>query len=179
MFAKVLAAVLELVPDKTDAVQVGPHGELLVFALVFLAAGALLGQGLVVQRQGQNNVAPYLAGVQLAVEAAKLNRMIAVKKAVQVQKMVPAIVIMAAAAFVVTRVPDILYRRHRLGFQPVHFIHQGRVHLLAEPHPFRLYLQSFVKKVVLAGDDVDKVSDAPGRMVGTVQVNMDVMQSFT
>jgi len=52
VFAKVLAAVLELVPDKTDAVQVGPHGELFVFNLRLFSAGALLGQSLVVQRQG-------------------------------------------------------------------------------------------------------------------------------
>jgi hypothetical protein len=52
VFAKVLAAVFELVANEADAVQVSPHGELFVFNLGLPGAGAFLGQCLVVYGQG-------------------------------------------------------------------------------------------------------------------------------
>ena len=81
-----LPAILELVADKADAVEVGAHREFLVLGLVLPATRAFLRQRLVVERQGQDNVAPYLAGVELAVEAPQLDRAVAVEEAMQVQE---------------------------------------------------------------------------------------------
>ena len=52
--------------------------------------------------------------------------------------MVSAVVVMGAPAFAVTLVPDALDSCHGLGLAAVYLLNQRRVHLLAEPHPFRL-----------------------------------------
>ena len=85
-----LPAVFKLVADKPYPVKVCPHRKLLVFHLRLLGAGALLRQCLMVERQGQNNVASYLACVKGAVEAPELYRMIPREKAVEVEKMISA-----------------------------------------------------------------------------------------
>jgi len=81
MAAKMLAAVFEFLTNQSDTVKVCSHCELFVLSLVFLAARASLCQCLMVQRQGQNNVAANLARVKLAVKAPQLHRMVAVEKA--------------------------------------------------------------------------------------------------
>ncbi len=76
-----LAAVFEFIANQTNAVKVGAHGELFVLGLIFLAARASLRQCLMVQRQGQNNVAANFACMEFtAIESAKLYRMVAVEK---------------------------------------------------------------------------------------------------
>jgi hypothetical protein len=97
---------------------------------------------------------------------------VAVPKAVQVQKVVAAFMVVAAAAFAVAFVPEFLKPPHGFWFSGVNLFHQGGVHLLAESHPFMLNLQGLIKKVVLAGDDIDEVPNAPGRMIRAVQVNV-------
>ena len=69
VLAKVFAAVFELVANKPNPVEVGAHGEFLVLDLRLAAAGAALGERLMVEGQGEDDVAAYLARVQLAVEA--------------------------------------------------------------------------------------------------------------
>jgi hypothetical protein len=96
-----------------------------------------------------------------------------------IKKMVPAIVIMGASAFAVTLVPDALNRSHGFGLTPVHLFNQSLIHLLAKPHPIRLNLQCLIEKVVLAGDNVDKITDASRRVVCPVYMDMNLMQSFT
>jgi hypothetical protein len=58
--------------------------------LVFPAACTLLGQCLLVQGKGKDYVASYFSGMQGAVESPKFDRMVASKKAVEVQKVVSA-----------------------------------------------------------------------------------------
>jgi len=82
MFAKVLTAVFELVADETNPVEVGAHGELLVFNLRLSAAGAPLGECLMVEGQSENDVTAYLTRMEFAVKASKLYRVIPVEKAV-------------------------------------------------------------------------------------------------
>jgi hypothetical protein len=55
----------------------------------------------------------------------------------------------------------------------VQLFHQKGVHLFAVGHPLRHSLQCLVKKVVLAGDDVDKIADAARRMHAAVEVNVN------
>jgi len=98
--------------------------------------------------------------------------MVAVKKAVQVQKVVAALMVVTAAAFQVAFVPELLKFPHGFRLSDVYLFHQSIIHLLAKSHPFRLYLQGLVKKVILAGDDVDEVSNASWCMVRPVQVYM-------
>lgn len=66
-----LAAVLELVADEANSVQVGAHRELGVLGLGSARACAPLGERLVVEREGEHDEASDLACVKLvAVEAA-------------------------------------------------------------------------------------------------------------
>jgi hypothetical protein len=69
VLAKVFSAVLEVISNKADSVKPGSHGELRVFNLWLLAAGALLGQGLMVHCKAQCNVASNLSCVKRSVEA--------------------------------------------------------------------------------------------------------------
>ena len=117
--------------------------------------------------------------MKLTVKAPKLYCVITGEKAVKVQEVVAAVVIMLVAALAVAFVPNLLNHSHGLRLAAVHFVDQYAVHLLAVVHPLRRYLKCLVKKVILAGDDVNKVSDAPWCMVGTIKVNVDFMQSFT
>lgn len=86
---------------------------------------------------------------------------------------------MLVATFTVAFVPYLLNFSHGFRLATVHFVNQYAVHLFAVAHPLRRYLKCLVKKVILAGDDINKFSDAPWCVVGTVEVNVDVMQSFT
>ena len=99
--------------------------------------------------------------------------MVAGKKAVQVQEMVAAAVVVAAAAFAVPFVPNALDLREGLWLALVHPVDQVGIHLFAKAHPVWFNLQRLIEKVVLAGDDVDKVADAFGRVVCAVEVYMD------
>lgn len=168
-----LPAVLEFVADQADSVQVGPHGELFILCLVFPAARALLGLCLMVQREGKDNIAADFPCMKLAVEAAKLHRVVPGEKAVQVQKMIAAGMVVAFPTFVISGVPDSFNIAHGFWLHAVHSGNQIRVQRFAEPHAVRLDLQGFIEKVVLAGDDIDKIPDAARRMVRAVEMNMN------
>ena len=99
--------------------------------------------------------------MKLTVKSPKLYCVIAGEKAVKVQEVVATVVIMLVAAFAVAFVPNLLNCSHGLRLAAVHFVDQYAVHLLAIVHPLRRNLKRLVKKVILAGDDVNKVSDAP------------------
>ena len=168
-----LAAVCKFFSDEADAVEVGAHREFLVLGLRLSGAGALLGERLLVERKGEDNVAADFPGVELAVEAAEFNRMVAGEKAVQVQKMIAAVVVVPVAALTVALVPDVLKLSHCLRSAAVHLFHQKGVHLFAVGHAVRFNLQGLVEKVVFAGNDVDEVTNASWGMVATIKVNVD------
>lgn len=83
-----LSAVCKLLTDEADAVEVSTHCEFLVLSLWLFCRCTFLCEGLLVERKGENNVGAQLACVKLAVEASKFNRVVSVKKAMQIQKMV-------------------------------------------------------------------------------------------
>jgi hypothetical protein len=85
---QVFSAVLELVTDEAYSVKVGSHCELFVFNLGFLRGCTLLCQSLVIKGKGKNYVASDFACVKLAVEASKLNCVVACEKGMQVEEMV-------------------------------------------------------------------------------------------
>ena len=99
-------ATLELVTNKSDAVQPHPHSKLLIFLLDFPVTGAFLRQRLMVERESQHDICPDFSGVQCAIEASEFHRMVAMKKAMQVQKMIAALVIVTIAATRIILIPD-------------------------------------------------------------------------
>jgi hypothetical protein len=92
-----------------------------------------------------------------------------------IKKVVSAIMVMGASAFAVTLVPDALNRCHGFGLTPIHLLNQCRIHLFTKPHPVRLNLQCFIEKVILAGDNIDKIADASRSVVCTVYMDMNFM----
>lgn len=62
---------------------------------------------------------------------------------------------------------------HGLWLAFVHFGNQSRIKRFAEPHPLWLNLQGFVEKVILAGDDINKVPNAARRMVRAIKVKVN------
>ena len=177
VLVEMFPAAFELVTDKTDAVQVDPHGKLLIFLLDFVVAGTFLGQSLVVQGQGEHHVCPDLPGMERPIKAPELHGMVAVEEAVQVEEVVAALMVVAVPAPGIFLVPDILKLLHGSGLCLVHPLHQPQVRLLAVAHPFRCDLQRLVEQVIMAGDDVDEVADAPYGMSLPIQVDMDAAGS--
>lgn len=110
MLIEVLAAAFELVAGEPDADEIDSHGELLVLGLYLAVAGVLLRQRLVVHRQSEHDVGPYLSGVERAVKAAQLHRVIAVEEAVQIEKVVAAVVVVRIAGSTILAVPRMSIR---------------------------------------------------------------------
>lgn len=173
VLVKVLPAVFELIANEADPIEIRPHGEALIFFLHFLIPGVLLSERLVVQCQSQHDVGADLSGVKRAVESPELHRAVAMEETVQVQKVVSAAVVVLIAAFPITLVPDGFDLVEGGGLGLVHPFHQISVHLLAVTHSLRLNLQCLIEQVVVAGNDVDEVTDASRGVVGAVQVDMD------
>ncbi len=166
-------ATFIFVADKTDSVKINPHSEFLIFRLHLPAACAFLLQRLIIQRQSEYNVSTDFACVKLRVEPAQFDRMVAGEKAVQIAKMVAAAVVVRRAAAMIAGIPNLLDLLEGLGFLPVHLLYQVGVHLFAVADTLRFNLQRLVKQVVVACNDVDKVPDAPRRVVRPIQVYMD------
>lgn len=141
MLVEMLPAALELVTDESDAVQPNTHGELLIFFLHFAVTGAFLCQRLMVQGERQHDICPDFPGMERAVEAPKLYRMVAMEEAVQIEKMIAAGVVVAAAASRIVLIPNGFYLWERPWLYLVHPFYQNSVHFLAVTHPLRRNLQ--------------------------------------
>ncbi len=115
-----LTAVFKLVTDKADPIKVHSHGEFIVFRLHFPAGGTLLCQCLMIESQSQHYIGPDFSGMQIRIEATKLNSAVAGKKAVKIEKVVTAVVIMLETAFPISFIPDGLNLRKAAGLSPVH-----------------------------------------------------------
>ena len=76
VLVEMLPAALELIADKTDAVQPHPHSKLLIFFLHLAVAGAFLCQRLMVQGERQHDICPDFPGMERAVEAPQFHRMV-------------------------------------------------------------------------------------------------------
>ncbi len=173
MPVQVLPAAFKLVTDKPNTVQPYTHGELLVFFLHLAAAGAFLGQRLMVQGERQHDICPDFPGVQRPIKPPKLNRMVPMKQAVQVEEVVTARVVMAGAVSGVFLIPDGLDLLKGFGLLFVQPLHQIGVHLLAVMHPLRRNLKGLIEQVIVRIDDVDEVADASWRMARAVQMDVD------
>lgn len=60
-------AVLELVPNQSKYVEVGPYGELLFLDLRLLARCARLSESVVVKCQGKDDVSSHLPGMEVRI----------------------------------------------------------------------------------------------------------------
>ncbi len=173
MFVKVLPAALKFLADKSNAVQIGAHGELLVLGLDFMVECRFLGKGLMVHRKCEHDIGPDFPGMELTVEAPQLHGMMAVEKTVEIEEMVAALVVMGVTVTTILLVPDPLNLPKCLWLQPVHLLYQISVHLFAVVHPVRCDLESLVKQVVARGNQVNEVTDAARSMLPSVQMDMD------
>ena len=141
MLIQMFPATLELVTNKSDAVQPHAHCELLVFFLHFPAAGAFLGKHLMVQGERQHDIRPDFPGVECAVEPPEFHRMAAMEETVQIEKMIAALMVVAVPATRIVLIPDGLYLLQCFWFHLIHPPYENRVHFLAIAHPFRRNLQ--------------------------------------
>lgn len=108
-----------------------------------------------------------------AVEASQLNRVVSVEKAVEVQEMVAAVVVVGCAASPIALVPNVLKGAHGGWLSFLDFVDQAFVDLLAITLPCWVDVQGFVKKVVACVNDVDEVLDGCEVVAGAVEVDVD------
>ena len=94
--------------------------------------------------------------------------MVSVEEAVQVEKMIAALMIMPVPVVAVTRIPDVLNLIKGVRLALVEVLYQISVHFLTIAHPLRRDLECFVEEVVMTGDNVDKVPNASGGVVCSV-----------
>ena len=93
-----LPATFELIANKPDPIEISPHSEPFIFLLDFPVTGAFLCQRLMIERECQHDICPDLSGMKRTVEPPQFHRVVAMKKAVQVQKMIAALMVMTVAA---------------------------------------------------------------------------------
>ena len=90
----------------------------------------------------------------------------------QIEEMIPRLMIVKVTALVVALVPNGLKLTEGLWPAAVHFLNQVAVHLFAVAHPPRLYLQSLIKQVIFTGDDIYEVTDTLRCVRSAVQVDV-------
>lgn len=163
----------ELFTDKADPIEIDSHGEFFVFLLYFPVARAFLCQCLMVHRQGKHDICADLTGVELAVETAKLDRMVTVEEAMQIEEMVTAVMIVAVTVAAITGVPDILQLRESVRLLLIKPLYQIGIHLQAIPHPLRFDLKCFIEQIISAGDEVDEITNGSRCVWFSVEVDMD------
>ncbi len=173
MLVEVLSAALELVTDEADAIEINSHGKLLIFFLHLVIPRTLLAERLMVHGKSEHDVRADFPGVQGAVEATKLNGMVAVEETVQIEEVVATVVIMGFPHSTVALIPNALNLREVFRLDGVHSFDQVGIHLFAVAHPCRSDLQGFVKQIIAAGNEIDKVADAPWGMVGSIKMDVD------
>ncbi len=128
---EMLSATLELVSDEPDAVEIDPHGKLLIFFLNLVVPRTLLAECLMVHGESEHNVRTDFSSVQGAIEATKLNGVVAVEEAVQIEEVVAAVVIMGFPHSTVALIPNALNLCEVFGLDGVKAVHQVAVHLFA------------------------------------------------
>ena len=166
-------AVLEFLAYHPDSVKVGTHSELLVLDLRLLATSAFLGQCLMVKCQSQTNVTSHLSSVEFAIETPKFDGVVTSEETMEVKEVISTIVIVCISASVVALVPDIGKLSQCLRMLLVDVGDQVFVHLLAEPHSFRLDFKRLVKKVVFRSDYIDEVPNGSYIVVRAIKVDVD------
>ena len=112
-----------------------------------------------IQCKGKNNVCSNFSGVKNAVESSKLNRVMSLKKAVEVQEMISAVMVMCVSVVVISFVPNIRNLRHCARFSGVEFSYEPLIKSLTIIDSALLDLKCFLQKVVFGCDNIYKVSD--------------------
>lgn len=174
MLGQVHSAVLEFVSGKSDAVQVGAHGELPVFGLHRARTRAGLRKRLAIEGEGEYDVGADLPSVESGVEAAELDRVVPVRLevAVEVQEMVAASVVMTVSG-AVAAIPYPLHVGHVGGADALQALQHLPIGLSAPLLPRRIKLEGVVQEVFLGGDNLDEVLEAAYGMRCPVQVDVD------
>ena len=113
-----------------------------------------------------------------AVEAAKLDCVVALEEAVKVKKMVSAVMVMYAPQASVPCVPKVLKLFKGFRLSAVHPVDELRVQRFAPACSDRLNLKRLVKDVVLRCDDVNEVPKALDRVVCSVKVEVKSACAF-
>ncbi len=111
--------------------------------------------------------------MELAVKPPQLHGVVAVEKTVEVEEMVPALVVMGVTVTAIFLVPDPLNLLKCLWLCLVHLVYQISVHLFAVVHPVWCDLESLVEQVIARGNQVHKVTDAAWGVLAPVQMDMD------
>ena len=78
--------------------------------------------------------------MERAVEPSQLHRLVSVEKAMEVEKMITAVVVVLVAVFPIPLIPDTFDVRKGCGLGLVHPLNQPDIHLLTVAHPLRLDL---------------------------------------
>lgn len=87
--------------------------------------------------------------------------------------MVPTVVVVCAAARLITLVPSVSNLLQGLWSAFIHAPNHVLVHLFAVTHPTGFNLKRLVEKVVFAGNNIYEVADAAGSVFATVEVDVD------
>lgn len=111
--------------------------------------------------------------MELAVETAKLDRMVTMEEAMQIEEMVTAVMVVTITVAAITGVPDILQLRESVRLLLIESLHQIGIHLQAIPHPLWFDLKRFIEQIISAGDEVDEVADGSWRVRFSIEMDMD------
>ena len=167
-----LPAGLEFVSDQPKPKHPAPESVFLVVRLRLLGGGFILGQGLMGHRQAELDVCLDFPCVEGSVEKPELDGPFG-KGGVEVEAVVPAVVVMFIPAKGCLDVPDVGEFVHGLGLFFVQLVKEGAVRLLAvSAFPQRVDLEGMVDHVFLAGHQVHQVPQGfRGELFGS---HMDV-----
>ena len=111
--------------------------------------------------------------MEFAVETAKLDRMVTVEEAMQIEEVVTAVMVVTVTIATITGVPDILQLRKSVRLLLIESLHQIGIHLQAIPHPLRLDLKCFIEQIISTGDEIDEVTDGSWCVRFSIEVDMD------
>ena len=172
VFQHVEPAGLEFFPDKPQPEHPAPEGVFLVVRLRLSGGGFLLGQCLMGHRQTELDVCLDFPGVEGAVEKPEFHRPFG-EGGVEVEPVVPAVVVMFIPTKGCLDVPDVGKFCHGSGLLLVQFPEEGFICLLAvSGFPEGVDLEGMVDHIFLAGHQVYQVPQGfRGELLGS---HMDV-----
>ena len=172
VFEEVEPAGLEFVADEPEAEHPAPESVFLIVRLRLSGGGFLLGQCLMGHRQTELDVCLDFPGVEGAVEKPEFHRPFG-EGGVEVEPVVPAVVVMFIPTKGCLDVPDVGKFCHGSGLLLVQFPEEGFICLLAvSGFPEGVDLEGMVDHIFLAGHQVYQVPQGfRGELLGT---HMDV-----
>lgn len=170
-------AGLKLIPIQPQPQQPAPHAVLFIVRNTPAAAGPLLCQSLVTDRQTELDVCLDLPRMGGAVENAELYGTPG-KRGMEIQAVIPGFMVMLPPGFRGTVIPQVCQGCQRPGLSLVDHLYQGFIDLFAIAQTLRRYPQAFVEDVLLLCHKVHQVFQRFRRMGAGVYVDMYLMNSF-